>query len=532
MRTESRPPVVTVPSRVTTAWLFSSFNEQIDRVRIWLQIRISDMCHYKAETLLDCLTQRVVEFGLVPYTNALHARLQAEPTRLPSDVSIDCGRLVMCLASGEIAITFRQSVRWLHEFLAHWSYCLLAIVVGGMGRQNAPSSVLVHNIAPENLFSAGSDEQFVAYCRFGPIGPLKAGRRFFVESSSSNTSSNPDVFSYCRHPLISLLRISRLGILGRLALLAQHLVLFVEFPVAVCRTRSLALLGKDMAYTRVAAALDNRRLIDSVVVTCEAWGRQPLWARSLRHAKMHMIWYSQSPQSASYVFDKQKAIGPPLRWIRVDTHWVWTSALARYLRKHAHGDREIEVVGPIIWQLPELGERDSSVLKVLAFDVPAVSDAVMLEQVGEMSNYYHPENLCSFITDIAALKGPLERALGLPVSIAVKMKRSMRPQYVSDYFDFIERLYASGMLQAVNLSDNLYSVISRSDLVIAYPFTSPAYLAEWLGVPAIFYDPTRSLMRDDFCESEEAVRFARGPEELLTVSLALLEKTFRQANSH
>jgi hypothetical protein len=514
--------------KISTARVFSALSDQIDRSRTWLRARIKDACHYKAETLLDCLTQRIVEFSLAPYNRAVHARLQANPADFPpSGMKVDCRTLVLHTGSGEITITARQFLAGQFQFLKHWIYCLAAIVFGAFRQESAPPSVLVHNIADEHLFPAGTDKQFIAYCRRGPIDPLRAGKRFFIASSSGKISSEPGVFTYCQRPLIGVLLESRLGLFGRLGLLARHLVLLVEFPWRAVRTPSLSLLGREMAYTRIAVALDDHQLIESIVFTCDSWGVQPLWTRSLRHAKVHLIWYSQSPQSASYVFDDEKAVGPPLRWIRVDTHWVWTKALAKYLREHGQVDGDIEVVGPIVWQLPEAGQRDGQALKLLAFDVPAVTDDIMLNVVGEITNYYHPRNLRSFISDIASLKAPLEQALGRPVSYSLKMKRGMRPHYAESYYDFISEMSASGQLLRVNPNDNLYSMISGSDLVIAYPFTSAAYVAEWLGVPAIFYDPTESVVRDDFCESKDSVRFVQGPRDLLSVALALLKQTDR-----
>ncbi len=518
--------------KISTARVFAALSDEIDRCRSWLGARVRDACHYKAETLLDCLTQRIVELSLAPYNRAVHGRLKANPEDFPpSGMKIDCRRLVLHTGAGEITITPRQFVAGQFEFLKHWIYCLTAIVAGAFRHKSAAPSVLVHNIAEEHLFPSGSDKQFIAYCRLGPIGPLTTGRRLFVASSSAKISSEPGVFTYCRYPLIGLLLEARLGLFGRLGLLARHLVLLFEFPSQALRTPTLSLLGREMAYTRIAVALDNRQLIEAIVYTCDSWGVQPLWTRSLRHAKVHMIWCSQSPQSASYVFDDEKAVGPPLRWIRVDTHWVWTKALATYLREHGHGDGDIEVVGPIVWQLPEPGHRDGQTLKLLAFDVPAVSDDIMVNVVGEITNYFHPRNLRSFITDIAALKAPLEQALGRPVSCSLKVKRGMRLHYSADYFEFIDQMSASGEILPVSLSENLYSMVSGSDLVIAYPFTSPAYLAEWLGVPAIFYDPTGSLVRNDFCELRDAVRFARGRQELLSMSLALLGQTDHE-NGH
>jgi hypothetical protein len=522
---------------ITTNHVYAAFNQQIDRSRAWLLAKMRNACGYKADVLVDRLTQRIVEIGLAPYAIVVHERLQKKTEMVPPpEKRINCGKAIMHVGSGQIAIPPRQLLASELEFLIHWFYTLLTIISGAFFRKDTPAATLVVDLTDENLFSGGRDDRFIEYCRSGPIAALRDAKRFLiaptnhsgaVKSLTRSISSDPAVYGYCRHPLMTLLREARLGFPGRLRLVIRHVFLFLEYHYAVLRVPVLSLISREFAYGSIAFELDRRAQIQSIILTCSSCACQPLWVRSLRHAQVHMIWYSQNWKPASYRSDGLSSDLPALRWIRVDSHWVWTKAFAKYLIGLGHGDTKIHVVGPIVWYLPQAGHRNRNEIRILAFDVPAVTDKMMLEMVGEISNYYHPDNLRSFVSDIVALKPALNEALMSPVAVHLKRKRGMRPHYAKEYFDYIDTLSDQGVLCQAGSADNLYSLISRSHLVIAYPFTSAATIAESLGVPAIYYDPTQSIVRDDFCDSHAAVRFASSPQELLSTSIDMLRQAVR-----
>ena len=255
--------------RIVSTIIFSAFNKQIELSRAWLQAGLDNSCGYDAAVLADRLTQRIVDIGLVPYAMAAHAGVQVDSRGLPSEnTMIDCRRCVLHIGSGRITITSSQLLASTFEFLLHWFYCLVAITLGALTRQDSDAAVLVLDFADEQLFTEGSDERFIEYCRRGPIVPLRSGRRFFIAASARTTSSDPLVFTYCRHPLIALLLRARLGVVGRSQLLAEHLALLVKYHGAVFQTPALSLLAKEIAYGRISFGLDKHALLDAVVSRC------------------------------------------------------------------------------------------------------------------------------------------------------------------------------------------------------------------------------------------------------------------------
>lgn len=491
----------------------------------WLQAKVFDVCGYSSAVLTDRLMQRLVEISRGPYALAVSVLCKTTSNCFPNPgTQVNCNRAFMEIGSGRITVTPKQFLANQFDFCIHWAFCLMSIFLVKKAQNSLPA-VLVFGVGEESLFVDKNDEQFVNYCRLGPIDPLRKAKRFLVQSASKNLSSCQLEFSYSRNPLIDLLRGAKMGFWGRIQLVVKHLILFFAYQFAVFRLPQISLLGRDFAYSGIAFELDRLALIESIVLTTSYYTSQPLWMRALHGSKVHMVWYSQNVKPVFYSSDNLESDDPPLRWIRVDTHWVWTHAFAEYLRTLGHR-HSIEVVGPIVWYMPEINVPSTNVIKVAVFDIPAVDDSVLLKHCGEVTNYYHPENVRAFIDDIIALKSELVKIFNLPVFFCLKMKRGYHANYNRAYFDYLEKLGALGSISLENHTGNLYSLITQSHLVIAYPFTSPAYVAEFLNVPCIYYDPTESLIRHDYCDNKSLVNFANCPQDLFNAAISALGKVF------
>lgn len=502
-----------------------AFDREIDNSKAWLQTKVFDTCGYSSQILLDRLLQRLVDVSLYPYSLAVSVLCKTTGNCFPAPgTQINCGRASMEMGSGKITVTPKQLLANQFDFFLHWAFCLVAILSVGRSAKNNLPVVLVLGVGEDALFKDGNDEQFVRFCRFGSIAPLRDGKRFLVQSASKNLSSCQPDFAYSKRPLIELLREARLGFIGRFKLLLNHIILFFSYQSAVFRLPQLSLLGKDFAYRSVYFELDRLGLVDAIVLTISSYASQELWARGLHNAKVHMVWYAQNFKPVVYIADKLDSDIPNLRWIRVDTHWVWTYAFADYLRSLGH-DKAIEVVGPIVWHLPEVNIPPKDTIEIVIFDISPFSDEVALGG-GEITNYNHPDNLYAFIQDITSLKLEIEKVFRMPVSFRLKTKRGYNAVYDRGYFDYLEKLGSLGTISLEHHSTNIYSLISSSHLVIAYPYTSPAYIAEYLNVPSIYYDPTNSIIGQNFGDSPSLIYFAKSPEELLNAAIAAINKNF------
>lgn len=83
------------------------------------------------------------------------------------------------------------------------------------------------------------------------------------------------------------------------------------------------------------------------------------------------------------------------------------------------------------------------------------------------------------------------------ITLRFKPKRIDVSNRDSIYINYLSQLQLEQKVELVEADINLYTLISSADL-INVPFSSPAFIAAELGVPAIIYDPT-SILNCNHC---------------------------------
>ncbi len=494
------------------------FEKEVERILAWLKPRTTGALGYPAEELLHRVMQAIVGVALPSYASLIHRRCaDGREKDTASGEKLLTGRATIGLGIGEVRIRPRQALLNIGEFLIHWALSLASLMHWWGKSASSDSVVLVYGVGIESLSENNSDHRFVQYCRTGPIRPLSDGKRLIVQLAKGQQGSSSPAFTYARHPLLQLFNETPLRPLRRIQLTVRHLGVLIQYLLLPLKAPHLLLLGRDFAEAVIAQELDDRHLIDAVVLSAANYPRQPMWLRQLRNATTHMVWYSQSAKPIVYVDGGLASDMPSFRWIRVDRHWVWTRAFAKYLESILPGAK-IEAVGPIVWYLPEPGETPEDVLSISIIDVPPCSDAVSLSN-GVFPNYHQPEKMRAFVTDTLALRGELETEFGRPVVFRLKTKRGYRSGYDRDYFVFLDELADSGALCLENHSNNLFSMIAGSHLVVVFPFSSPAYIADFVGTPCVYYDPTSTVVRSDFRDDPSRIDFAATPDELRKLAI-------------
>ena len=457
------------------------FEKEFLRIRKWIKRKVPGICGYSSETVQARLMQYLVTISLPIYVETAYALVRKNVDPFPfKDRILYFGGGTVELDTGCVRIYLRQWIKNTFHFITHWSFCLISILFTRNKSSTYTNVKLVYGVGDEAIFYNGSDQRFINYIKHGPIKILDDNSHLLVESFFDGQSSSTSKVTYCKKPLISLLGMVQLSFLDRILILLNHILVFFSYSIAIIRLPQLSLLGHDFAYCSIFSTLDKKNLISSVIQTCSNYTEQPVWMRGSTYAKMHMIWYAQAWKSITYKSDDIESVLPNLGWIRVDTHWVWTNSFSNYLKALGLSN-DIKVVGPIVWQLPELTSPKSGKLKIGIFDASPFSDDIALKN-GQITNYHHPLKLFSFINGILSLKDSLENNFKRPVTFSLKTKRGHKKLYDKDYFDYLDVLNKDCVIDLVDSRINIYYLISSCHMVIAYPFTSVAYIAESLNI--------------------------------------------------
>ena len=511
---------------------YQALNALAARVEAGLSETLPDVALYSTPALARRTTQAILESLLNPFLRELSARAAAGKDYLPEEPeTLHCAGFRVELSNGEIRSSLSLMIRQAGQFLLLWFHalgtvCSWTLRAPATGRGAA---TLVYGVGKENIGGADSSARFQAFCRDGPIAPLASASRLVVQlvdvAAAHRAEGGVD---YGRFPLHVLLLGQ--GFRGALMLriLRHHFSAMGQYFANVLRAPLLCVLARDYAEQAFALALNE--LIENVVITNTNYARQPLWmtdAPDRRH-RLHIVWYSVSASNPLvYKDDPIVGVFPLVPLLRADEMWFWTQGQADFycglgVAGKAH------VVGPVMWYLAEQPARSRPTQKeyqVAVFDVTP-TNPTFARAYGLPFNYYDARNVAAFIEDIVFAQRAAEAALGRPVAVILKNKRMHAGIHDDDYLSLIRDLSrAEGPIRLVPPETNLFTLISESDLTVVIPFSSPAYVANHLGVGAIYHDAT-GLLAPTF-ERTDTIVFTSGREELTRAFIAALSESRR-----
>lgn len=516
-----------VPGRTPESRIHSgrahSFLDAIARAcERWLGQRLSDAT---TPQLAPRLIQRIVELALTDFVEQCSSRHERGLEPFPVDHAIAVGGLALDGRTGKVSIAPLLLLEAVGAFFLHSAHVMGAFMRGFVRTRDRAKgdATLVFGVGAEDLQAGGDDARFLEYCRQGPIDPLRRARRLVIQSVSPIVSSRQADVEYHRFPLQALVAGNYVGAGGLLEFLRDWMASAARYLHAVIRCPASALLGRDFAYQPMAEWLNRRTLIESVVFTSSNYTAQPLWMRHFpgRTYRTHMVWYSQNTLPFVYDFDPVAVPLPVHRHLSFDETWVWTEGFAGFLRSLGIV-AQVNVIGPILFYLPgkEIQRRAAGRSRIAVFDVMTMVPS-LARKIWLRYNYYSVEHTTRFLGDIVAARDAIWSESGEAASIVLKHKRPQASIHEPRYLDYVDQLSKSAAdFEMVPESSDLYGLIAGCDFIIVVPWSSPAYVAQSLGVPAIYYDPSGELLPT--FDQLPGIELASGPEALVKAMRRLL----------
>jgi polysaccharide biosynthesis PFTS motif protein len=160
----------------------------------------------------------------------------------------------------------------------------------------------------------------------------------------------------------------------------------------------------------------------------------------------------------------------------VDLHLVWNEEEKAWL--NLNGVSKSKVVGSIIFRPQLKVSCERKLYDMVYFDVTAIprNDIFMSEEM-----------LISNLTVFSELLDIMGQKTSRIISGFIKPKRKDQKIHSSSYLELRNDLVSRGVIHALDPESDLYEIISRSKVVLAAPFTSPANIARELGVPVAYF---------------------------------------------
>ncbi len=431
---------------------------------------------------------------------------------------VKLNRFIYYPEDGKISIKFSYLLKSILKFLIEWFkiFFLFFLSLVSLKSKNSEKVVLVYGVHPSNFIE--TDEEFINFCKNGPITILGDATSLIIQGDKIKKSSSPKYAKYESNPLYALLFKKR-SISCNVTFISMHFNAFFMFFKMLYHSRLMSLLCTDIACHALAYVSNQQLLIENVLLTNSNASYQPLWMSNLkgRNYKLHMGWYSQNGEFPYILkWDPVHCHDVEFQHIIVDEHWVWTEYYANSLKKIGIPGL-VHCVGPILWYLqPKTNhlKKVDNLINVSIFDItPHSKEKLKTMGINEgVHNYGSYENLHAFIMDIIDVSEKYGECKKIEVRLTLKHKRNHMDSHDQCYIKLVNLLSESGRIKILKPEANIFSIISKSDLVIVLPYSSPAIVADYLKVPVIFYDPSQEIV-PEFDRSGK-IRFSSGKEEL------------------
>jgi polysaccharide biosynthesis PFTS motif protein len=262
---------------------------------------------------------------------------------------------------------------------------------------------------------------------------------------------------------------------------------------------------------------DNANKID-LITTQSSFYKLPSVFLVAEKQKKVMIWYSANSKPIYAVDDelRPEVDFGAFREI-IDEHWVWNMEQVEFLE--SNGIKSGIAVGSVLFQDKVLVEPNLEKFVITYFDVTPFQGN---------GGFYCEKNATSVLKELRVLIEFFQVKYPNQVVFRLKPKRRYSDLHAKDYISLVRRLSEESLLELVPASANLYQIISGSDLVLAFPFTSPALIARELQIDS-FYLST-GIKGWDVLESSDEVSVVDQLDDLLIFVEKKVEDKFRKLN--
>ena len=330
-------------------------------------------------------------------------------------------------------------------------------------------------------------------------------------------------FTVYRFPLIQhhLYTISGGDLLFYLEALFRSIIFFIK---NIFSHPGIIYLHLDFIRFSIASWMNKRGLVKDVIVTDSSQIYRPFWMFSLDERKFIVshLWYSSNNRSFFQYENQGKRCHPPmcaLPLMSYDRGYYWTKNQAEwfssFLPRH-----EIKITGPNIFELFEGNQpRDHNITTHPLNSVEGKQTVVLFDVIPKkrplgIFNYYRLEIMERFFQDILEEISCIRLSQDISIEVVLKSKRKESPDHDDPRYRGMVNSFtkAYDFFSVLSAETKLYPLISRADVCISIPYTSPVHIASEMGKQGLFYDPTKIL--DPIYNEKDGLEFCGGKDQL------------------
>jgi polysaccharide biosynthesis PFTS motif protein len=485
--------------------LFNNFNILIKKIEILLSTKNYNFPLHSNKVINQRLTQKICKDNIYDYGIIANKRIKKDLDPFEKfESKFRLGELSFDFKNNRLKLSFSLILKlFLKFFYGYLKIIFYLFRVFFNSKIDIKSSNI---LLDENLLNISSNKSFLESLetiKKNKIDVLKTN--LLIKSNLSIRNFTKSYVLSEKNPFIFLLRSKEFKLNQHMLLLFRTLVIPLKLFSKFIANPHLILIANDFLLLPLINFLNKNNKINSIVFTTGQMDYQPLWSRDFTNKifTTHFLNYSNNSNDFIYNNLPSNSFYPPLSLISVDVNWVWSKN--QILKYQSLGLNSLfKIVDPIILGLPK---KSNKVLKpnnhfsIIVFDVPTFKED-FIKTLGVISYYYNSENMIGFIKDIIDVCSDLTNTLGIDIKIKLKNKRKNHKLYDQAHIKKILKLSSeNNNFNLISHDSNIYSLLSSSSCSISIPYTSTASISASFGTPALYYDPTNSLRKPKYSES-------------------------------
>lgn len=352
-------------------------------------------------------------------------------------------------------------------------FVLSIMLVGLILKRKKGPTAIVYSLTPDQIYSNSSPAQIIRFLKEERFASLANFEKPLIEVRSLKTMFfyNPSfTFDVPTYILCKVLK--RRGYLRILNEIIEKITSLEKSTDSTFRKFKETTFD-PILYTHFFA--QEAETVD-LFTTQTSMFKVPIAFKYASSQKKIMAWYSTNSKPIYAKNDLQR-LGIRIDAFRdyISEHWVWNENEINFLQ--SNGVENVIAVGPVIFNDKIIGERDPEKFVITYFDVTPIQGN---------EGFYSEVNTISVLDSILKVCEVLNDKYPNRLVLQIKPKRKYYHFHSKNYVSSIKKYSKMKKLKLLEPTANLYKTVSKSDLVLAIPFTSPALIAKELYINSYF----------------------------------------------
>lgn len=267
-----------------------------------------------------------------------------------------------------------------------------------------------------------------------------------------------------------------------------------------------ALIFGEACNSAVVRKVTLSKLSKDYLFHNSGWIFRPLWTYDAEARGSRILFYFYSTGVEN--FKPANGFGiQPYSWqiITWPNYLVWDQYQSDFIKRAVGENSNISIVGPIWFEDTDVPLPPLPPEPVVVFDVQPHRDAIYQMHVVS-PEYIVPRVVNNYISDIH----DVVRLYGK--SVVLKRKRHAGNLLNKEYKAFVDRISINDDFILAEPDLSAQKLIEHAGIVISFPFTSTAIIAQRQGKPSFYYDPSGIIQKDD--RAAHGIEIVSGIKEL------------------